>query len=196
MDSAIWAARGIWLGVVTAILLAITLFYTKRAAEAAERVLGDLERPWLYLESVGFKRREFTGTAWDKSGEIVPYAYWIDITFRNAGRMLGEVTAIEFVVIEKARLTAAPDYSGKFLPLNFERKFIQPGKTGKTGQFGIPIPEFNDDPAYVPPQLVIYGRIKYKGLTSTGHETGFSIEPWFIGGAWVTYGGSAYNWHK
>lgn len=203
-DQAKWALGAFLLGIISLGLIAATVVFTKDAAEAAskaakaaEKALNDLERPWLYLESVGFKRREITGTAWDNSEKITPYAYWIDITFRNGGRMLAEVIKIEFRVVDKGQMTPMPDFSQPLAPLNFEKKFVLPGKAGKSGQFGVPIPAYNEGP-HDPgvPQLVIYGRLQYRGLISDGHETGFTIEPWFIGGAWVTYGGDAYNYHK
>ena len=140
---------------------------TTKAANAAElhakattRALDELERPWLYLDTIGIKRRELPNDS------IVPNFWFADLHFRNVGRAPAIVTACTFKFGDKDGLPDNPDYTG-FEMLSTEI-IVGPRELVNTNPVGP-----GDKRAE---QLVMYGFIAYESMRGAKYITGYAIE--------------------
>lgn len=164
----------------------------KRAAEAAERALTDFERPWLFHNGTKIARRDQNEVRAGKGP--VRNAYFVTISLENAGRMLAVIESIEVKFIDKNVAPENPDYSEMF-PLNFPI-FVNPGKKTTLnkpmdGIGSIGPPNGPDTPI----EYVFYGLVRYKGLNSRAHTTGFGIAISAVMPVCASFGGDKYNYH-
>ena len=139
---------------------------TGRAAKIAERTLGEIERPWLFIEGATVTRRELPGQS------LVPNNWFISFRCRNVGRTPAVVEECIIKLCDKAALPQTPDYSGPFGMMSAPR-WVSHDKSFETQPMG---PEPTTTKNGQPIIFVVYGRVTYKELNGTVHHTGFAVE--------------------
>lgn len=155
----------------------------RRSADATERALSDLERPWIVVDGAKVTMRHSNMS----SVQPLPNDWLITLRLRNVGRMPALMSECIFKIQDKATMPQNPDYRNAS-PLSLPAS-ISVNRTAETGTVG-PGPPGN------PNQLVFYGVISYRELNCKTHSTGFALEvaprmPAFIGHA-----NDAYYYHN
>jgi len=134
-----------------------------RSAAAAERAFIELERPWLFLESV-------TITPRDPSTMTVIQNNWnIKLHWKNLGRSPAIVTDCIFKVSEFSTIGPDPDYTdagGLFM-----QRTISVGQSASTNEVG-PAPTAQNRQGA---ELLFFGRLTYCELNGRPHHTGFAL---------------------
>jgi hypothetical protein len=187
-----------WAAVTGLVFIVLTLYFTKRAADAAlkaaiaaERALSDLERPWLHFSECHIQRRDLDDIK--RGASPIPNFYFVNPILRNAGRMLAIIESVEFQFVPAHEAPKTPDYSN-MLALNHPM-FVQAGDLTPREQREGSISPVGPDKSRGDMDFVFYGRVRYKGLTTKGHLTGFAITIWSIAPASTSFGGEEYNYH-
>jgi hypothetical protein len=162
----------------------------RRSADATERVLTELERPWLFLEATQITWRDTPlppggtrGTGVFGTGVLNDWL--ITLKFRNIGRMPALIEACAFKIEDKASLPQVPDYSNS--------SFLATSRTVRSGDI-IETQSVGPAPGRQNP-LVFYGRVIYKELNGRTHHAGFALEmSWYVP-ACSPYNNDAYDYY-
>ena len=77
---------------------------TRIAANAAEKALTEIERPWLFLEGTTIRRREFPGQP------IQPNNWYIKLHWKNIGRLPALVEECLFRILPTSEMPVNPIY--------------------------------------------------------------------------------------
>jgi hypothetical protein len=151
----------LWVAVFTAVLSVSTiglLRATRRSTNIAERALTDLERPWLFHEGTAIEWRGQPG------GSSPTNNFWINFKFKNVGRAPALTEECLFQVCEKAKLPSIPSYSSE-VRLSIQH-VIAVGESAETNKIGPPTGGG---------ELIVYGKLSYRELNGTLHQTGFAV---------------------
>jgi len=108
--------------------------------------------------------------------------------------MVAIIESVEFQFVEAHLAPEEPDYSN-LMPLNHPM-FVQPGEQTPREQRDGSISPVGPDRSRGDRDFVFYGLVKYRGLTTKGHVTGFGISIWAIAPASTSFGGDKYNHHS
>jgi hypothetical protein len=161
----------------------------RRSADATERVLVELERPWLFLEVTKIIWRDTPlpagATGGIAGGTRVLNDWFITLKFRNIGRMPAVIEACAVKIDDKASLPAIPDYSNS--------SFLATPRTVRSGDM-IEAQPIGPSPGR-PNPLVFYGRVTYKELNGRAHHTGFALEMSWHFPACSQYNNDAYDYY-
>jgi hypothetical protein len=126
----------------------------------------NLERPWLFIERVRVQRRE--GPPIDPS---LANNWYISFFWRNIGRSPALIETCIIKIDPENSLSEVPDYANAS-PLSCQSS-LAVGAELETAQIG-PSPEKGIKNGQAV-QLTIYGRLTYKELNGTTHNTGFAM---------------------
>jgi hypothetical protein len=133
----------------------------KRSADATERTLTELERPWLFLESAKVTRCE---------PPDVPNAWYVGLKWKNVGRTPAINIKCMFRIEDENILPNKPDYSNESLLSS--RDTAAPDQEFETGEVGPATGQAKDGK---PIHYVFFGRIIYEELNGKVHHTGFAF---------------------
>jgi hypothetical protein len=138
---------------------------TRLAAQAAERALVDLERPWLFIVGATVIRFDPGYVA-----APIPNNWRVKLHIKNIGRAPAAVDEIIYRIERKDVLPTYPVYK---VTQNLSCPYtISADETIETGTTG---PDMNDENRIDDP-LVIYGMIRYHELNGRKHDSGFALE--------------------
>ena len=158
----------------------------EKAANIAERSLTDLERSWLFIESVRVVRREGAPIQPE-----IPNNWYISFVWRNVGRAPALIKDCILKIEDRDALPPIPDYSNSS-PLTCQQT-LSSDKTFETNQIG---PSHDKRvKAEKPIRLIAYGKLTYKDLSGKEHHTGFATEVSAHLPAANTYENEAYEYY-
>jgi hypothetical protein len=150
-----------------------------KSAGIAERSLIEIERPWLFLEGANVRRR-FPGK---------PNGWAMLLHWRNVGRSPAIIDSCDFELVSKKIAPVVPDYSRC-------KDHFQMKRTVPSGEYAITTESGPDESSLDEIQFIIYGRLKYAGISGRGYTSGFGLEISIYEESSITFGGDAYNYYE
>jgi hypothetical protein len=150
-----------------------------KAANIAERAMIEIERPWMIFEEAQIKWRD------TPNNTRLVNDWFVSFTFKNIGKIPAEILECCLKIEAKLVMQAIPD-SGGSVPLTLKAIFAVDEKA-TTNPVG-PKPGWEKE-------LVVFGRVSYRGLNGTKGVTGFAISVAPMFPAFVSYGDDKYNYH-
>jgi hypothetical protein len=155
---------------------------TRIAANAAEKALTELERPWLFVEGAKITRRDPPG------GDIIPNNWYISLKCRNVGRSPAVVHECIIGFCDKNAIPVSPDYAAT-TPISTLR-WVSPDQPFDTTDIG-PSPRADNRDV----DFIAFGRITYTELNGRLHTTGFAVEVSRFMAAFSSYPSDAYDYY-
>jgi hypothetical protein len=149
----------------------------KKSADTAEAALTNVERPWLFAESV---------RALPVDEHPQPNNRWtISFGFRNIGKMPALTEECIIKIIDKDKAPPVPDYIGA----NAVSVIAVVGVNVEFKTQGI-------GPADERPDVrLVFGRLTYKELSGKTHKVGFAVDVAPIGVLTAPYPVDAYHYY-
>jgi hypothetical protein len=157
---------------------------TRIAANAAEKAVIEIERPWLFLEGATVRPRD------PRTMTIIQNNWYIKLHWKNLGRSPAIVTDCIFKLIEFSTVGPEPDYTGA-LPLTLQRT-IGVGESVPTNEVG---PARKSTEGVEGPELIFFGRLTYSELNGKIHNTGFALRVAAAIPAYARYENKDYDYY-
>lgn len=149
----------------------------KKSADTAERALADVERPWLFAESVRALARD---------EHPKPDNQWtISFGFRNIGKMPALIEECVIKIIDKDKAPPIPDYTGAAHVSTIG--VVAVNQEFKTQGYGLADGR--------PDVRLVFGRFTYKELNGKVHKVGFAVDVAPIGILTAYYPVEAYHYY-